>query len=123
MAEQKVPPGITLDVPEEYGDAYTRADGTRETVTRRQRIGRSILKRTDALTKLFTDDKKFKESCKVLADIFTDWTLSGDEGPLPKPWGNPQAFEALIDSDIELTLWVLRLIHTPISELVKPEKN
>jgi len=110
-------------VPEEYGDAYMWADGIRETVTRRQRVGRKLLKRLDVLTKLFTDDKAFKEGCKILAEVFTDWTLSGDEGPLPKPWGNPQAFEALVDSDLELTIWVLRQIHVPITDLVKPEKN
>jgi len=123
MAEQTVPSGITLDVPEEYGDAYTRGDGIRETVTRRQRIGRGLIKRLEALAKFYTDDKAFKEGCKVLAEVFTDWTLSGDSGELPKPWDNPAAIEALVDSDLDLSLWILGLVHKPISELVKPEKN
>lgn len=123
MSETKVPASIRVEVPEEYGSAYTNSDGSRQWVERRQRIGRSLIKKFEKLDKYYTDDKAFKEGSKVLATVFTDWTLSDDEGPLPKPWGNPEAFDALLECDLDLSLWVLGLIHTTVAELIQPEKN
>jgi len=123
MSESKVPASIRVEVPEEYGSAYTNEDESRQWVDRRQRIGRRLRKKLQVLSGFFTEDKAFKEGCKVLGSIFTDWNLCSDEGPLPKPWGTPQAFEALLDSDEDVALWVLGLIFIPVAELIQPEKN
>jgi hypothetical protein len=121
MAE--VPVGIKIEVPEErFGDAYTK-NGEREWVERRQRLGRKVLKQLAELENIYTDEEAFKLACPLLAQIFTDWNLSGDEGPLPKPWANAEAFEALMDSDVRLMLWVIDLVHMPMSALLVPEKN
>ena len=114
----EVPAHIRIEVPaEEFGDAY---EG--QWVERRQRIGRDTHKRLEKL-KIFEEDKAFKGASKILATIFTDWNLEGDEGPLPKPWDNPDAFEALMNSDMDLTLWVLLQVATPMAQLVQPSKN
>lgn len=119
----EVPAGIRIDVPEEYGSAYT-TNGERQWVERRQRIGKSLAKKLEGLAEAFSDDNKAaKEAYKILATMFTDWTLCDDEGPLPKPWGSPEAFDALLECDLDLSLWVLGLIHQPISQLLAPSKN
>jgi len=123
MSEMKVPASIRIEVPEQFGSAYTNSDGSRQWVERRQRIGKSLVKKFEELDEFYTDDKAFKNGCKVLATVFTDWSLCDDEGPLPKPWGNPEAFDALLECDLDLSLWVLGLIHTTIAELIQPEKN
>jgi len=115
----EVPAHIRIEVPvEEFGDAYTD-----QWVERRQRIGKPIVAKFDEMSKFFTDKKAFEHGCKVLAEIYTDWNLTGDDGPLPKPWGNPEAFKALLDSDLDLSLWVLGQIHKPMLQLVQPSKN
>ena len=115
----EAPASIKISVPvEEFGDAYKG-----QWVMRRQRIGATIHKELESFKNVFSDDKAFKGISKVLATIFTDWTLEGDDGPLPKPWENPEAFKALLDSDLDLTLWVLGLPSTPVVQLVQPSKN
>lgn len=117
----EVPAHIRIEVPaEEFGDAY---EG--QWVERRQRIGRDAHKQLEEL-KVFDSkkgEKAFKTASEILATLFTDWTLEGDEGPLPKPWGNPGAFRALMDSDMDLTLWVLLQVARPMAQLVQPSKN
>ena len=115
----EVPASIQINVPiEEFGDAYKG-----QWVKRRQRIGKVLTAKFDAMTGFFTEKEAFEHGCKVLAEIYADWNLEGDEGPLPKPWGNPEAFKALLDSDLDLSLWVLGQIHRPMVELVQPSKN
>ena len=115
----EAPASIRIEVPvEEFGDAY---EG--QWVERRQRIGKPLVEEFEKMAEFFTEDKAFKHGCKVLSTIFTDWNLGGDDGPLPKPWENPEAFKALLDSDLDLTLWVLGRIHMPIVQLVQPSKN
>ena len=119
MAEERKPAGIRIEVPEEYGSVYTNADGSRQYVKRRQQIGRAFHKELEGLTGLFTEEKQFDKACKVFQWLFTDWDLADDSsGPLPKPWQNPKAFAALADMDLDLTLWVLGLIHTPMAQLL-----
>lgn len=125
------PKGIRIEVPPEYGSAYTneaddREDmivGEREWVERRQRKGKSLVKGLQDIENIFTEDKAFKEASKLLSQTFTDWTLSSDEGPLPKPWGNAKAFEALLESDLEVMLWVIRTAYMRTPDLVQTEKN
>lgn len=50
----------------------------------------------------------------IATEIFTDWNLSGHEGPLPKPWQNAKAFEALMNTDLTLWIWLLQLAAQPI---------
>ena len=115
----EAPASIRIDVPvEEFGDAYKG-----QYVRRRQRIGKPLVEQFEKMTGFFTEVKAFKYGCKLLAEIFTDWTLEGDGGPLPKPWENPDAFVALLDSDLDLSLWVLGQIHKPVVQLVQPSKN
>lgn len=118
-----VPPGVRVEVPKDFGFAYGTKE-EREWVERRQRIGKSLIKEFEELDEFYTDEKAFKKGCKTLGKCFTDWNLTGDEGPLPKPWGNPGAFEALIESDLDLSLWVLGLIHQTMAVLLEePSKN
>jgi len=123
MTDVKVPASIRVEVPEEFGTAYTNEDGSRQWVERRQRIGKSLIKTFERLSELYTDDEAFEEARPVLATVFTDWNLEDDEGPLPKPWGNPDAFDALLECDLDLSLWVLGLIVRPMADLIQPEKN
>lgn len=118
-----IPVSIRIEVPEDrFGDAYT-ADGIREWVERRQRLGRSLLRQLEELEKIYSDEDAFKTACPLMAQIFTDWNLSGDDGPLPKPWLNAEAFEALANSDARLWLWIIELIHMPVSSLLAPDPN
>lgn len=118
-----VPASIRIEVPEDrFGDAYT-TDGKREWVDLRQRIGRGVRQQLEALENIYEDKKAFKKLCQSYAQIFTDWTLSGDDGPLPKPWGNPDAFEALMNSDTRLFLWLIELSYTPVSAFLSPDPN
>ena len=115
----EVPAHIRIEVPvEEFGDAYTD-----QWVERRQRIGKPIVAKFDEMVGFFTKEEAFEHGCKVLAEIYTDWNLESDDGPLPKPWDNPEAFKALLDSDANLTLWVLEQIRKPVVALVQPSKN
>ena len=118
-----VPASIPIEVPEDrFGDAYT-TNGKREWVKRRQRIGRGLLKQLEGIEDVFDDEEAFKEICLIYAQIFTDWNLSGDDGPLPKPWGNPEAFEALMDSDVRLWIWMVDQILMPMSAFLSPDPN
>jgi len=115
----EVPAHIRIEIPvEEFGDAYAG-----QWVERRQRIGRSTVVELEGIKDVFKDPEQFAKISEVLATIFTDWTIGGDEGPLPKPWGNPEAFEALVESDLDLALWVLNLVPKPMLQLVQPSKN
>ena len=115
----EAPASIRIEVPvEEFGDAYKG-----QYVERRQRLGRDTHKELEALGNVFSEDKAFEDACELMAAIFTDWTIEGDDGPLPKPWENPEAFKALMDSDMDLTLWVLGLPSIPVVQLVQPSKN
>jgi hypothetical protein len=118
-----IPVSIRIEVPEDrFGDAYT-TDGGRQWVERRQRLGRSLLRPLEEIENIYTDEDAFKAACPLMAEIFTDWNLSGDDGPLPKPWRNAEAFWALMDSDVRLMLWVIELIHMPMSSLLAPDPN
>jgi len=77
----------------------------------------------EELENIYSDEDAFKAACPLLAAVFTDWNLSGDEGPLPKPWRNAEAFQALMDSDVRLMLWIIELVHTPVSSLLIPDPN
>lgn len=113
------PKAISIDVPERFRDAY---EG--QWVKRRIRVSRSIWKAiVSGGTKYFEDDKILAEIAASLAEVFTDWNLEADDGPLPKPWGNPEAFLALADSDIELCAWVVNTSIAPLASLVESEKN
>ena len=119
----EAPASIRIDVPvEEFGDAYKG-----QYVRRRQRIGKPILDSLQGTTKMFDGgkpgEKALKAVNKILATIWTDWNLTGDAGPLPKPWENPEAFKALLDSDQDLALWLLDKSYAPIVRLVQPSKN
>ena len=119
----EAPASIRIEVPvEEFGDAYKG-----QWVERRQRIGRPIIEGLRETTKMFDGgkpgEKALKAANKVLSTIFTDWTIEDDDGPLPKPWQNPEAFRALLDSDQDLALWVLGKSYQPVVQLVQPSKN
>lgn len=117
------PASIRIEVPEKYGLAYTSEDG-RQWVDRRQRVGGPGLKVLDSLGQKLTQmddkafDKAFEQIKKVLADVITDWNLEGDEGPLPKPWQEPKAFQALYDSNFGLLMWVGSLPFQAVGELI-----
>ena len=118
-----VPASIRIEVPEDrFGDAYT-TDGKREWVKRRQRIGRGAIDELAGLKDILDDKKAFKKTCLVYAKIFTDWNLSGDDGLLPKPWDNPDAFDALMNSDVRLWLWIIEVVHMPMAEFLSPDPN
>jgi len=115
----EVPAHIRIEVPvEEFGDAYTG-----QWVERRQRVGRLALNRLSEIKHVFKEEESLEEVSEILATIFTDWTIGGDEGPLPKPWNNPEAFKVLANSDLDLALWILTVVGTPMLELVQPSKN
>jgi len=115
----EVPAHIRIEVPvEEFGDAYAG-----QWVERRQRIGKPLVAKFDEMAGFFTKEEAFEHGCKVLAEIYTDWSLTDDDGPLPKPWGNPEAFKAQVDSDLDLSLWLLEQIRKPVVALVQPSKN
>jgi len=121
MAEQTKPKGIKVLLPEDqFGSAY--GEGTdRQWVERRQRIGRSLIDTLAKSGNIYEDKAAFSKAAKVMANIFTDWTLEGDEGPLSKPWGNPKAFEELVETDLDLSLWVFGIPFRPVSELLADE--
>ena len=115
----EVPAHIRIEVPvEEFGDAYAG-----QWVERRQRVGGPPMRQLDELDNVFKEDEQFETVSEIMSTIFTDWNLEGDSGPLPKPWGNPEAFKALLDSDMDLTLWVLIQSRRAMLQLVQPSKN
>ena len=118
----EVPAHIRIEVPvEEFGDAYAG-----QWVERRQRIGRLTLNQLNGIKHVFKEEKSLEKVSEILATIFTDWTIGGDEGPLPKPWDNPEAFKVLANSDLDLGLWILSLVPMPMVQLValvQPSKN
>ena len=112
------PAAIRVEVPAEYGLAYDSGDG-RQWVERRQRISGLVLKGLRAVIKNpFTDEEAFAELAKILATVFTDWDLEGDDGPLPQPWENAKAFHALFESDYRLMDWVGSLPFSTVGELL-----
>lgn len=114
-------PTVRIEVPEEYGTAYDGEDG-RQWVERRQRIGGKYIRELDGLAQKVTDEEGFKVISKVLSQLFTDWNLEGDEGPLPKPWKSAKAFQALFDSDFNLLMWVASLPFLSMREALE-QKN
>lgn len=122
MSEKTKPKGFRIVVPKEYGDVYGEGD-SREWIERRQRIGRPIILEFAGIKKFLTDKKAFEKGCKLLGRIFSDWNLTGDYGPLPKPWENAEAFKALIDSDQDLFLWVVSTSYKSIAELISAEET
>ena len=115
MAKVK-PLAIRVEVPAQYGTAYDGEDG-RQWVERRQRVSGRAIRDLEGLAEKLSDEQAFKEICKVLAEIFTDWNLESDKGPLPKPWGNPKAFAALFDSDFTVLVWVGSLSFVTVGDL------
>ena len=111
-------PTIRIEVPAEFGDAYDGAEG-RQWVERRQRISVTSIKGCQGrLFELLKDEEAFSSLCENMANVFVDWNLEGDEGPLPKPWKSPGAFEALVESDYELLIWVWGLTFRSMAELL-----
>jgi len=110
------PASIRVEVPTQHGPAYDGEDG-RQWVERRQRVSGKALLALEGLAQKLSDEKAFEEICKVLADIFTDWNLESDRGPLPKPWNNPKAFAALFDSDFMVLVWVGTLPFLSVGDL------
>jgi len=117
-------PFIRICVPEEFGDAYDGPDG-RQWVERRQRISGKLLVELKGLDAKITDEDAFKIISKNLAEVILDWNLEGDKGALPKPRGNPKAFQALFDSDYRLMDWVASLPFFSMARLLEQiqEKN
>lgn len=114
----KVPDKIKIRVPEQFGSAYTNSDGSRQWVERRRQIGKELVKKFRQVDQFYADDKLSSEGCRLLANVFTDWSLCDDEGPLPKPWHNPDAFDALFDCDLDLFLWILSLNDGAVARLL-----
>ena len=133
--EGQTPAAIRVEVPEEFGEVYDGAEG-RQWVKRRFRISGYLIKFMEGFSKKLdsigdtSDEAKAKEAkanekeCwQALSEVFTDWNLEGDDGPLPKPWKNPKAFAALFESDWILLMWVAGLVAKSIDQLVNPSKN
>ena len=120
MAKEK-PVAIRVEVAAHLGDAYDGKEG-RQWVERRQRVSGKYLRQLEGLSKKLTDEEAFQDACKVLSKLFTDWTLEGDDGPLPKPWKNSKAFQALYDSDFTLLVWVSGLVFLSVGDLLD-QKN
>lgn len=120
MAKTEVPDSIRIHLPkEEFGEAY---DG--QWVDRTVRVGRDVWKKLDAIgMDYFRDDKVLDETADVLATVFTGWNLESNNGPLPQPWGNKNAFIELADSDFNLFIWLLNKAMSALSTIVASEKN
>jgi len=116
------PQPIRIDVPGEFGTIY---EG--QWVERAIRTSRDDYKKIRQIEKStaswLSDDRALANLSAPLSHIYTDWNLEGDDGPLPKPWGDSKAFEALAASDLHLFLWVLRKSLAPFSELAEPPKK
>lgn len=117
------PQPIRIEVPEDCGTVY---EG--QWVERAIRVSRDDYKAIRAVesarkTNWMRDDKLLSRLSGSLAHIYTDWNLEGDDGPLPKPWREPKAFEALAASDLHLFLWVLQKSLAPFGQLVQPDKK
>lgn len=117
-AAEFVPSAVRVEVPEDYGACYAG-----QYIERRVRIGRRVLRVLDGLKQFVADDEQFQTACEIFSALITDWNLKGEEGPLPKPWGNPQAFVELADSDIDLFIWLNNTIYRPVHLLSPPPKN
>lgn len=117
MSREKPVP-IRVEVPPEFGEVYS-TDGERQWVERRHRISVSMLKGCEGkLFELLDDDKAFKKLAENMAEVFVDWNIEDDDGPLPKPWRDWKAFQALADSDYELLMWVWNLTFKSLGELL-----
>lgn len=116
------PQPIRVPVPEEYGAVY---EG--QWVERAIRVSRddykAIRDTEGGKVSWMRDDKLLASLSVALSHIYTDWNLEGDDGPLPKPWGDPKAFEALAASDLYVFLWLVRICLSPVSELAVPPKK
>jgi len=114
---------ITIEVPVgKFGDAYAG-----QWVERCQYIGKPLIDLWSQFIALFmagvlTEAALLERGHRVLAQIYTDWNLEGDAGPLPKPWGNPEAFRTLADNDLNLALWVAGLPAKPVIRWQGPQK-
>jgi len=119
MSKEKPKPAvIRVEVPPELGEIYD-GEKERQWVERRHRISGATLKACEGtLGKLINDEQAFEALCVAMSDVLVDWTLEGDDGPLPKPWQNPAAFRALYESDYEVLGWVWNLTFMSVAELL-----
>ena len=117
-----MPQSIRVMVPEEYGACYEGQWVERGIRVKREHYKaiRDVQEREESYLR---DDEALTELSLVLASVYTDWNLEGDEGPLPKPWGDPKAFEALASSDLSLFLWLVGKSLAPVASLAEPPKN
>ena len=102
------PEGERIPVPiDRFGSAY---DG--QWVERRARPDRLF----DMMVAIITNGPGYRlgdlhtqieQQAKILAMTFTDWNLEGDDGPLPKPWLDPGAFLAILETDYRLLMWLM----------------
>lgn len=102
---------IRLEVPNHLGTAYTNPDGTRQWVELRQGMPSKMIERFQELAEVYGRQNAF------LAVLFTDWDLCSDDGPLPKPEGNPRALDAILESDTDLSMWILGLMRESVIDL------
>lgn len=114
------PQAIRVPVPtEQYGAVYEA-----QWVERVIRVKREFYKGIrDVDVKFMRDDEALAELSAILCHVYANWNLEGDDGPLPEPWGDPKAFEALAASDLNLFLWIVRNALAPVAELAEPPKN
>ena len=120
MAQSKIPPSIRFHLPKEnFGEWYE--DQWLERVVK---VGRGAFKALKEVgLEYFSDDEALDVTADALAKVFTAWNLEDNDGPLPQPWENPDAFVALANSDLNLFAWVVSWALQPLELLIGSEKN
>ena len=119
------PESIRVAVPESFGPAFGEGED-RQWVERKVYIGRKVKTELSDLLEGFdyAENLAFDRLCEIFSTLFTAWKLMDEAGePLPEPWENPKAFEALADASLDLFLWLSRVIHTPLGMLIVVPKN
>jgi len=109
----KPPEGDRFYIPiEQFGSVY---EG--QWVERRREYDQQLGLWAHAVTTapLYRDDVSGKLNL-IASRVFTDWNFCGDEGRLPKPWQNAQAFKALMNTDEAVWTWLMELAVQPITE-------